>query len=65
MRPPPDMVPTPEADGVGGTASPERLPKLACPDEAIVRCSPMGNFGEGATTAEGPMLNSPVLRIPA
>ena len=62
MRPPPDMVPAhAEADGVGGTASPDRTANAACPDEEIVRCSPIGNCGEGATTADRANVDSPVV----
>jgi len=64
MRPP-ASVPEPGAEGGGATANPRGLPKLACPAAETVRCSPMGNRGEGATTADGPILNSPVLCIAA
>ena len=58
-------VPERGADGAGGTANASVLPRIDCGPTGIVRCSPTGNRGEGATTVAGPMLMSPSLCIEA
>ena len=52
-------------DGGGGTASAIGLPRLPLAMREKAVCSAVGNLGAGATTAKGPMLMSPILRIAA
>src|SRR6185312_6156173 len=54
-------APEPVTLGGGGTANPARPPSPDWSEPEIVRCSPTGNRGAGATTttAAGPILMSP------